>query len=104
MKIPGFTAETSLFKTSRRYQSVAMRAYSNVGQKVISQLSIDPFPVSHGFGLFGDFFGSLFCRLACEVTYSSCLEGCEGTPKNPKGSTNCIICDQEHNACLQVCS
>jgi hypothetical protein len=102
MKIPGFTAETSLFKTSRLYQSVATLAYSNRGQKVISQLSINPFPVSHGFGFFGDL-GSSLCRGFCDAVYSACLEGCEGTPENPKGSTHCIICDQEHNACLQGC-
>ena len=103
MKIPGFTAEASVYKMSGRYQSVVTRAFSNGEQKVISQLPIDPFPVSPGFGVFGGFFGSWLCRLACEVAYSACLEGCEGTPENPKGSTHCIICDENYRACLQGC-
>ena len=102
MNLPGFTAEGSLYKISGQYKPPAMRAYSNGEQKIISQLPINPFPVSHGFGLFGDLGGSL-CRGICDAIYSVCLEGCEGTPENPKGSTHCIICDQEHNACLQGC-
>jgi hypothetical protein len=102
-KFPGYTAENSLNKTSGRYQSAVTLAYSNGRQKVISQLSIDPFRVSHGFGLLGGI-GSLLCRLACKVVYSACLEGCEGTPENPKGSTHCIICDENYRACLEGCN
>lgn len=36
--MPGFTAETSLYKTSWYYQSVAMRGYSSGEQRVITQL------------------------------------------------------------------
>jgi hypothetical protein len=103
VSMPGFTAEASLYRVSGRYQSVGMRDYSNGGQRVISQLSIDPFPVLDGFGLFGDL-GSSLCRGFCYIVWTSCLEGCEGTPENPKGSTNCIICDQNYRACLQGCS
>ncbi len=95
-------AEASLYKMSGCYQSVAIQSCSNGEQKIVSQLPINPFPVSHGFGLFGDL-GSSLCRGFCDFVYSACLEGCEGTPENPKGSTHCIICDQEHNACLQGC-
>jgi hypothetical protein len=102
IKIPGFTAEASVYKMSGHYQSVAMRACSKGGQKIISQLPIGPFRVSHGFGLF-DGLGSWFCRLACDVVYAVCLEGCEGTPENPKGSTHCIICDENYRECLKGC-
>jgi hypothetical protein len=100
MSIPGFTAEASLYQTSRRYQAIAARGHSGGKQRVMSQLSVDRFGGSHGFGLFG---GSWLCRLWCGITYSACLEGCEGTPESPKGSTHCIICDENHRACLKAC-
>jgi hypothetical protein len=102
MKIPGFTAESSLYKMSACYQSVAVRGYSNEGLKVISQLSIDPFPVSHGLGLFDDI-GSWICRGFCYLVWAHCVEGCEGTWENPKPSLNCVICDENYRACLQGC-
>jgi hypothetical protein len=37
MHMPGFTAETSLYKTSRHYQSVTTQSYSSGEQGVISQ-------------------------------------------------------------------
>lgn len=103
MKVPGFTAEASLYKTVECYHSVAMQDYGDCGQKVISQLLIDPFPVSPGFGLFGGI-GSSLCRGFCYVVWALCLEGCEGTPENPKGSTHCTICDENYRACLKGCS
>jgi hypothetical protein len=102
VKIAGFTAEASLEKTSGRYQYVATRAYCNGEQKVIPQLPIDPFPVSNGIGAFGDF-GNGLCRGVCDVLWALCLEDCEGTPENPKVSTNSVICDQNHQACLKIC-
>ena len=101
--IPGFTAEASLYKTSSHYQSVAMRACNRCGQKVISQLAIDPFRVSTGSGLFGGI-GRSLCRGFCYIAWVLCLDGCEGTPENPKGSTHCIICDENYRACLKGCS
>jgi hypothetical protein len=38
MNMPGFTADTSLYKTSGRYQSVANQGYSSGEQSVISQI------------------------------------------------------------------
>lgn len=38
MNMPGFTAETSLYKTSGSYQSVAARGYGSGEQRVVSQL------------------------------------------------------------------
>ncbi len=102
MKMPGFTAGASLYRASGQYQSVGMRAYSNGGQRVISQLSIDPFSVSHGLGLFDDL-GSLICRGLCYLIWAQCVEGCEGTWENPKPSLNCVICDQNYRTCLQGC-
>jgi hypothetical protein len=102
MKIPGFTAEASLYNARGHYQSVSVRSCVNGGQRVISQLSIDPFPVSQVLELLDDL-GSAICRGLCYLAWANCLEGCEGTPENPKGSTNCIICDQNYNACLQRC-
>jgi hypothetical protein len=101
MSLPGFTAEASLYKTSVRYQFAETQGYSN-GQTVISQLGIDPFRVSFGGGLFGDW-GSWLCRFACDVAWSMCLDSCEGTIDNPKPSLNCVICDQQHQECMRGC-
>ncbi len=100
MNMPGFTAETSLYKTGGNYQRIEPRA-SNVGvQNVISQLAAGGFAAGGGSGLFG----SWWCRFGCEIAYSACLDGCEGTLDNPKPSMNCVICDQTHRACLQGCN
>jgi hypothetical protein len=102
MNIPGFTADASLYQTSRRYQGVYAQRYGSAKQRVISQLAVDRFSGLHGVGLSRDI-GGWLCRLWCGITYSACLEGCEGTPENPKGSTHCIICDENHRACLKAC-
>jgi hypothetical protein len=100
MTMPRFTAEASLYQTSRRYQAVDAQGYSSGEQRVSSQLSVDRFGGSHGVGVLG---GSWLCRLWCGIVYSACLEGCEGTPESPKGSTHCTICDENHSACLKAC-
>jgi hypothetical protein len=46
--LPGFTADTSLYKTSGRYHSVANRAYGNGEQVVISQMRSGGFGGSGG--------------------------------------------------------
>jgi len=102
MNMPGFTAEASLYKTSGRYQPVGAQGYSNGEPGVISQLGGGRFPGSHGLGTFGDF-GRWLCRFWCEITYSSCLDGCEGGPGGPMGSMHCTICDQTYRACVQGC-
>jgi hypothetical protein len=100
MGMPGFAAEAALFKTSATDQRLDAQSPSSERQSVISQLSAGGFPGGHGAsGLFGGF----WCRLGCEMAYSSCLDGCEGTLDNPKPSSNCVICDQTHRACLQGC-
>jgi hypothetical protein len=99
MNMPGFTADATLYKTRGRWQSVNRQRYSSEANRVFSQLSFNPFPTSTGAGLFD----GLFCRLRCEMTYSSCLDTCEGTVDNPKPSLNCVICDQQHKECLKGC-
>jgi hypothetical protein len=102
MNTPGFTAEASLYKTSGRYGAVETQEYRNGEQKIISQLSVDRFGGEQGVGIL-DGFGSWLCGLWCKIVHSFCLEGCEGTPENPKGSTHCIICDDQYRACSQEC-
>jgi hypothetical protein len=99
MKMPGFTAEASLYKTRGCWQCANTQRYATGANKIISQLSLNPFPISTGAGLFG----GLFCRLRCEMAYSDCLDTCEGTLDNPKPSMNCVICDQKHDECLKGC-
>lgn len=50
IKIPGFTAETSLYKTSGRYQSVAARVDGGGEQGVISQIRTGGFDAVGGLG------------------------------------------------------
>ncbi len=102
MKTPGFTAEASLHKGSGYHHPLETRAYNDGGQNVMSQLSVGRFPGSHGVGVFSGI-GDWLCRVLCELSYSACLDGCEGTLDNPKPSSNCTICDQQHTACLQGC-
>jgi len=99
MNIPKSTADASLYKTTGRWQSANAQRYASGESRVVSQLSINPFPISTGAGLFG----GLFCRLRCEIAYSDCLDTCEGTLDNPKPSLNCVICDQQHDECLKGC-
>jgi hypothetical protein len=99
MNLPKFTAEASLYATKGRWQSANRQRYTSGLNKVFSQLSFNPFPISTGAGLFG----GLFCRLRCEMAYSSCLDTCEGTLDNPKPSLNCVICDEQHKECLKGC-
>jgi hypothetical protein len=99
MSMPGFTADAALYKSRGSWQSASTRCYASAANKIISQLSFNPFPISTGAGIFG----GLFCRLRCEMAYSSCLDTCEGTLDNPKPSLNCVICDQQHTECLKGC-
>jgi hypothetical protein len=99
MSMPGFTADAALYKSRGSWQSANRQRYPGRANKVFSQLSFNPFPISTGSGLFGGF----FCRLRCEMAYSSCLDTCEGTLDNPKPSLNCVICDEQHTECLKGC-
>ena len=102
MNIPGFTAEGSLYKTRGGYHLAEKRGCGGLTQHVIAQLGVGRFPGTQGGGVFG-IFGGLWCKLGCEIAYSVCLDGCEGTLDNPKPSLNCVICDQTYRACLQGC-
>ena len=44
------------------------------------------------------------CKDGCETAHSRCLDTCEGTWENPKPSRNCLICDDNYQRCLRVCS
>src|SRR5688572_19189728 len=103
MKLPGFTADVSLYST-RGYRQRAGRAAGRAGgREVVSQLGGRTFGGFGGGGLFG--FGDYYwaCRYACDTAHTACLNGCEGTWESPKGSTNCIICDQDYQRCLGGC-
>jgi hypothetical protein len=102
MNMPGFTAAASLYKMSGGYPLAETRACGGRTQDVIAQLAVGRFPGAHGGGGFG-IFGGLWCKLGCEIAYSVCLDGCEGTLDNPKPSLNCVFCDQAYRACLQGC-
>ena len=97
MTMPGFTAETSLYQTKVRYRPAGARACRHGKQTIMPQLFIDPFRI------IVRQVGSAVCRVFCEAQYSGCLDTCEGTIDNPASSLNCVLCDQRHASCLQVC-
>jgi hypothetical protein len=57
--------------------------------------------VGRTFGTLEDYW---VCKSGCDSARTACLSTCEGTWENPKGSTNCILCDQDYNACMAGCS
>jgi hypothetical protein len=102
MNMPRFTAEASLYKTSGPYRphrsSKAVNSFAQRGEQTIRpQLFIDPFRI------IVRQVGTAVCRVFCEAQYSGCLDTCEGTIDNPASSLNCVLCDQRHASCLQVC-
>jgi hypothetical protein len=96
MNIPRFTAEASLYQTNVRYRPAGARGCRHGAQTIIPQLFIDPFRIVRAIG-------SGLCRIACQADYAGCLDTCEGTVDNPKPSLNCVLCDQRHASCLQIC-
>jgi len=104
MKMPGFTAEASLYKTSGHYHCMAIRGYSQGRREVISQLKGSVFHRPLGGGIFGTIEDYWTCKQSCETAYSACLETCEGTVGSPIGSSHCITCDENYRACLDGCS
>jgi hypothetical protein len=101
MTMPGFTAAQTLEPTSGQYRRLA-----NGGRgagTIDAQLKGGGFRPRLG-GTFGTIADYWPCKDACYSTYSSCLDGCEGTLGSPKGSSNCIICDDNYRACLANCS
>jgi hypothetical protein len=102
MKMPGFTAEAALGQARRRRTCGARVAQR--GRHVMPQLKGSVFHRPRSSGTFGTLEDYWVCKQGCETAYSSCLNTCEGTWGSPRGSTNCIICDQNHRACLAGCS
>ena len=98
--MPGFTGARSLEPTVGRYRRTAG---GSIQLPVSAQLKGGGFRPRLGgaFGTIGDYWP---CKDACYRTYSACLDGCEGTWASPKGSSNCIICDDNYRACLANCS
>jgi hypothetical protein len=104
MNIPGFTAEAALHHSQARWSFSTDVDDHQRQRDVLPQLRGGVFhrpPIGGGLGTIEDYWA---CKQACEATYSSCLNTCEGTWENPRGSTNCVICDQNYNACLAGCS
>jgi hypothetical protein len=97
MNMPTFTAEASLYQTKVRYRPAGARGCRHGKQTIMPQLFIDPFRI------IVRQLGTAVCRVFCEAQYSGCLDTCEGTIDNPASSLNCVLCDQRHASCLQVC-
>jgi hypothetical protein len=97
MSMPAFTAEASLYQTKVRYGPAGARGCRHGKQTIMPQLFIDPFRI------IVRQVGTAVCRVFCEAQYSGCLDTCEGTIDNPASSLNCVLCDQRHASCLQVC-
>jgi hypothetical protein len=55
-------------------------------------------------GTFGTLEDYWACKERCYTAKKACLDTCEGTWENPKGSTNCILCDQDYSSCMANCS
>ena len=104
MKTPGFTAEASVYRIPRCYGYSSTNGYNKRGSEVVSQLKGGVFHRPAGGGVFGTIEDYWVCKQGCESAYSACLDTCEGTVGSPIGSSHCIICDQDYQACLAGCS
>ena len=101
MKMPGFTADAAAGRTRGHYRATRASAHG-AGAAVAAQLGGRVFGGrGGGFGTIADYWP---CRDACYTTYSACLDTCEGTWASPKGSRNCIICDENYQRCLSGCT
>ena len=100
MKMPGFTADAAAGRTSGYYRVTRASAHE-VRDTVAAQLGGRVFGGGGSFGTIADYWP---CRDACRSTYSACLDTCEGTWASPKGSTNCVICDDNYRRCLDGCT
>jgi hypothetical protein len=96
MNIPGFTAEAALHQSQARWSYGTAVDDHRRQRNVRPQLrrGVPQATDRRGVGTIEDYWA---CKQACEATCSSCLNTCEGTWENPRGSTNCIICDQNYN-------
>ncbi len=99
MTLPGFTGAASLDSTGRHYGG---RSSQHRGA-VRGQLKGGGFHRRGGatFGTLEDYWG---CKERCKAAHKSCLDTCEGTWGSPKGSSNCILCDNDYNACMSGCT
>lgn len=104
MKMPGFSAEASLYKTIVQYDGVIVRGYSKRRREVVAQLVGSVFHRPRVGGVWGTLEDYWPCKESCETARSACLDTCEGTWENPKPSRNCLLCDSDYRACLQGCS
>jgi hypothetical protein len=105
MRLPGFTADTSLYTTRGYRQQLGNRSATAGGREVVSQLTgrtFGGFGGGAGLSGFGDYYWA--CVNACDRALTECLNTCEGTWESPKGSTNCTLCDSAHERCLQGCT
>lgn len=96
MHLPGYTAEASLRGSRVLPHQQRMIGRGGGRGEVTPQLPLDPSKYVRQLG-------RDVCRTVCNVLYSGCLDSCEGTIDNPKPSRNCLLCDDRHNSCLQVC-
>jgi len=104
MKTPGFTAEASFNLPSGFYNYTLIPALGKPQRELNAQLARGFFPGPFGSGTFGTLEDDLICIQGCDSAHSACLETCEGTWDNPRPSKNCIVCDEQYNACIQGCS
>lgn len=101
MKLPGFAAEAALQPTRGAYRSMTRRDSAATFGAVAAQLIGGG---GFGGGVFGTIGDYWVCSDRCAAAHHACLRTCEGTWENPKPSRNCLICDDQYNACLAVCS
>jgi len=102
MSMPGFTAEAAIGGSRQAFRTNPRHRVAADGRRVVAQLKGGVFrPRLGGLGTLGDYWP---CKDACYSTYSACLAGCEGTWGSPKGSTNCIICDDQYRSCVANCA
>ena len=104
MTIPGFTAYVTPFLSKHHWRSGVPAGGGHRRQGVMAQLKGGVFRGPWSGGTFGTIDDYYACMQGCDSSYSACLNSCEGTWDNPRGSTNCLICDQNHNACVAGCS
>jgi hypothetical protein len=102
MRMPGFTADVAAGSTRGHYRVTRTSARGMRGA-VAGQLGGRVFGGGLG-GTFGTLEDYWTCRDACGRAHSACLDGCEGTWASPKGSTNCRICDDDYNRCVNGCA
>ena len=97
MNTPGFTADTSLYITSRHYQSVTTRAGGGGEQSIISQIRVGGFVT----GGFGGIRTGFLCEAGCAIAYGACLAACTAT--GPLAAACVFTCTALYDACTDGC-